>query len=90
MNPNGGKQEPTDPEDTVRMLELELMQQRASRQRAGAPYRGLYAASFIFLLVIILGALLAFYYFFYLGGLDQARARNNPPSPSATAVSRSP
>jgi hypothetical protein len=90
MNPKGGKQEPADPEDTVRMLELELMQQRAVRQRAGAPHRGLHVASFIFLFVIILGTLLAFYYFFYLGGLDQVRAHNSPPSPSATAVSRSP
>ena len=91
MNPNGGKQEPTDPEDTVRMLELELMRQRATRQQAGAPYRGLRAASFLFLLVIILGALLAFYYAFYLGGLDEVRARNSPQSsPSATAVSRTP
>ena len=89
MNPKGGKQEPTDPEDIVRMLELELMQQRAVRQGAGAPYRGLYAASFIFLFVMILGALLAFYYFFYLGGLDQVRAHNSQPSPSATTVPRS-
>ena len=90
MNPKSGKEKPADPEDTVRMLELQLMQQRAARQQAGTPYRGLRAMSFIFLFVIILGALLAFYYFFYLGGLDQARARNNPPSPSATAASRSP
>ena len=90
MNPKSGKEKPADPEDTVRMLELELMQQRAVRQRAGAPYRGLQAASFIFLFIIILGTLLAFYYFFYLGGLDQMRAHNSPPSPSATAVSRSP
>ena len=29
MNPKDSKQEPANPEDTVRMLELELMQQRA-------------------------------------------------------------
>jgi hypothetical protein len=90
MNPKSGKQEPADPEDTVRMLELQLMHQRAARQQAGAPYRGLRAASLIFLFVMILGTLLAFYYFFYLGGLDEVRARNSPPSPSATAVSRAP
>jgi hypothetical protein len=90
MNPKGGKQEPTDPEDTIRMLELELMQQRATRQRGGAPFRGLKVASFIFIFVIILGTLLAFYYFFYLGGVDQMRTHNSPPSPDATAVSRSP
>jgi hypothetical protein len=90
MNPKSGKQEPADPEDTVRMLELQLMHQRAARQQAGAPYRGLRAASFIFLFVMILGTLLAFYYFFYLGGLDEVRARNSPPNPSPTAVSRAP
>ena len=56
----------------MRMLELELMQQRAARQQAGTPYRGLRIVSFIFLFVIILGALLAFYYVFFLGGLDEA------------------
>lgn len=91
MDPNGGKHEPADPENAVRTLELELMQQRAARQQADAPYGGLRAASFIFLLVIILGVLLAFYYAFYLGGLDEVRARNSPqPGPSATAVSRTP
>ena len=91
MDPNGGTHEPADPENAVRTLELELMQQRAARQHADAPYRGLRAASFIFVLVIILGALLAFYYAFYLGGLDEVRARNSPqPNPSATAVSRTP
>ena len=91
MDPNGGKHEPAHPENTARALELELMQKRATRQQAGAPYRGLRAASFFFLLVIILGALLAFYYAFYLGGLDEVRARNSPQSsPSATAVSRTP
>ena len=33
MNSNGGKPEPADPENAVRMLELELMRQRAARQQ---------------------------------------------------------
>ena len=92
MNSNGdGKPEPVDPENAVRTLELELMQQRAARQRAGTPYRGFRAASLVFLVVIILGALLAFYYIFYCGGLDQLRARNTPePSPSAAPAPISP
>ena len=36
MNSNDGKQEPDDPENTVRMVELELMRQRAARQQASA------------------------------------------------------
>jgi len=85
MNSNGGKPEPADPENAVRMLELELMRQRATRQLAGAPYRGLRAASFIFLFAIVLGALLTFYYVFVSGGLDEFRARNaSKPTPSVT------
>jgi hypothetical protein len=91
MNSNGGKHEPADPENAVRMLELELMQQRAVRQHAGTPYRGLRVVSFIFLFVVILGVLLALYYLFFSGRLDELRARNSPqPSPSATAISRTP
>ena len=91
MNSNGGKPEPVDPENAVRMLEFELMRQRAARQVAGAPYRGLRTASFIFLFAVILGALLALYYLFFSGRLDALRARNGPqPSPSATTISRTP
>jgi hypothetical protein len=90
MNPHGnGKPEPTDPEQLVRMLELELAQQRAARQRAGSPYRSFRLASFIFLFAVIVGALLAFYYVFYLGGLDEMRARNEPRA-RATPPSRTP
>lgn len=89
MNSHGdGKHEPDDPENAMRMIELELMQQRAARQRAGAPYRGLRIASMIFLLVVIVGALLAFYYFFYSGGLEELRTRSAPePTPSTVPIS---
>jgi hypothetical protein len=91
MDSNGGKPEPADPENTLRMLELELMQQRAARQMAGTPYRGLRAASFLFLFVVILGALFAAYYLFFSGRLEEMRARNSPqPNPSASAMSRAP
>jgi hypothetical protein len=90
MNSNGGKHEPVDPEDAERMLEIELMRQRAARQVAGSPYRGLRAASFIFLFAIILGALLALYYLVSSGRLDELRARNAPkPSPSLAPPSSS-
>jgi hypothetical protein len=89
MNPHGnGKPEPTDPEQLLRMVELELAQQRAARLRARSPYRNFRIASFVFLFAVILGAVLAFYYVFYSGGLDEFRARNEPaatatPSPRA-------
>jgi hypothetical protein len=90
MNPHGnGKPEPTDPEQLLRAVELELMQQRAARQRAGSPYRAFRLASFIFLFAVILGALLAFYYVFYSGGLDEFRGRNEPRT-KPTPASRQP
>ncbi len=92
MNSNDDrKPEPVDPETTLRLLELELLHQRTARQQAGTPYRGLRAASLLFLVVIILGALLGFYYVFYSGGLDEFRARNPAEaSPSANAPSPTP
>jgi hypothetical protein len=91
MDSHGGKPEPVDPENAMRMLELELLQQRAARQMAGTPYRGLRAASFLFLFVVILAALAAAYYVFFSGHLEEMRARNSPqPSPSAEASSRAP
>jgi hypothetical protein len=88
MNSNGDdKPEPADPEGVARMLELELMRQRATR--AKAPYRRLRAASLIFLFVVILGTLLAFCYVFYAGGLDQFRTQNTPQS-SPTAAPTQP
>ena len=91
MDSNGGKPEPADPETAVRLLELEMMQQRAARQMAGTPYRGLRAASFLFLFAVLLGAALAAYYLFFSGHLEEIRARNVPePSPSANAISRTP
>ena len=91
MNSNGdGKPEPVDPDIAARMLDLELMRQRATRQ-AGAPYRGLRAASLIFFLVVILGALVALYYVFYAGGLDKFRAHNTPQSsPTAAPIQPNP
>jgi flagellar basal body-associated protein FliL len=91
MDSNGGKPEPADPENALRMLELELMQQRAARQMAGTPYRGLRVVSFLFLFVVIMAALAAAYYLFFSGHLEEMRAHNNPqPSPSANAMSRTP
>jgi hypothetical protein len=90
MNRHGdGKNEPTDPEKVLRLLELELAQQRIARQRAGAPYRAFRLASFIFLFAVIIGAALAFYYVFVSGGLDDFRSRNQPQS-TATPSSHAP
>jgi hypothetical protein len=79
MNPHGnGKNEPTDPEQVLRLVELELAQQRAARLQARSPYRAFRLASFIFLFAVLVGAALAFYYVFVSGGLDEFRSRNEP------------
>jgi hypothetical protein len=90
MNPHGnGKNEPTDPEQVLRLVELELAQQRAARLQARSPYRAFRLASFIFLFAVIIGAALAFYYVFVSGGLDDFRSRNEPKS-TATPSSHAP
>lgn len=73
MNPNDGKPEPIDPEKAARLLELELMQQRAARKQAGSPYRGLRMVSFLFLVMVILGALFALYY--VISSRDEMRSK---------------
>lgn len=91
MDSNGGKPEPTDPDKAIRLLEFELMQQRAARQMAGTPYRGLRAVSFLFLFAVLLGAALAAYYIFFSGRLEEMRARNSSQaSPSANTTSSTP
>jgi hypothetical protein len=90
MNPRGdGKPESPDPEQLVRMLEIELAQKRAVRQRAGSPFRGFRMASFVFLAAVILGALVAFYYVFLSGGLEQLRTQKET-APTASPASATP
>jgi hypothetical protein len=88
MNPQGnGKNEPTDPEQLLRLMDLELAQQRAARHRARSPYRSFRLVSFIFLFAVIIGVALAFYYVFIAGGLDQIRSQKEPtstPVPTST------
>jgi hypothetical protein len=79
MNPHGnGKNEPTDPEQLVRLIDLELAQKRAARQQAAPPYRGFRLASFVFIFAVAVGIALAFYYVFFAGGLDEMRSRKEP------------
>lgn len=71
----------TDPGDLARVLELELLQKRAARQRAGARYRAARGLSFLFLFIIILAAVGAF--FFLLSRAKDAAA--NRPGGSVTS-----
>lgn len=87
MNPHGnGKPEPIDPEHMLRMLEIEMMQQRALRKQASSRRNSLRVASFFFLFVVILGAAVAAYFAFTSGRVDDLRARNEAilsPTPAA-------
>jgi hypothetical protein len=89
MNRHGnGKPEPIDPEQMLRMLDLELMQKRALRKQASARRHNLRALSFFFLFVVILGAAVAAYFAFTSGRLDELRAGQNQtstPTPAAAA-----
>jgi len=64
----------TDPGDLARVLELELLQKRAARQRANARYRAARGLSFLFLFIIILAAIGAFF-FLLLRAKDAAANR---------------
>ena len=90
MNPHGdGKPEAKDPDQVLRLLELELAQSRTKREQAGSPYRGFRMASFIFLFAVAAGALFAFYYVFVSGGLDEFRGRGAA-RPTATPATHTP
>ena len=90
MNPHSdGKSEPNDPDQLLRLIDIELAQKRAARQQARSPFRAFRLASFIFLFAVILGIALAFYYVFYSGGLDEIRSKNQAPA-SATPSSSTP
>jgi hypothetical protein len=90
MNPHGdGKPEPVDPEHMLRMLEIEMMQQRAGRKQASARRTNLRAVSFLFLFLVIVGAAVAAYFAFTSGRVDELRSRDHAvPSPAPAAATR--
>jgi flagellar basal body-associated protein FliL len=90
MNPHGdGKPEPIDPEQMLRILDIELMQKRALRKQATARRSSLRVVSFFFLFVVILGVAVAAYFAFTSGRVDELRARSNAPaSPTPVVTSR--
>jgi len=90
MNPHGNsKPEPSDSDQVMRLVELELAQRRIALQQARSPYRGFRLASFVFLFAVLLGIGLAFYYVFYSGSLDEIRARKSA-RPTVTPSAHAP
>jgi hypothetical protein len=76
-DPSEPKPNEVDADNLSRLLELELIQKRASWKQAGDRYRSIRAAGFIFLFVLIVGCLIGGY--FALMRLNETR----PNQPSA-------
>ena len=77
MKPEGNSQpaaRETDPEELAKLLEIELMQKRATWQQAKARHGTYRAMSFLFLFLVIVAAFVAFYFV--------ASSERTPPSRS--------
>jgi hypothetical protein len=61
-DPSEPKPNEIDADNLSRLLELELIQKRASWKQAGDRYRSIRAAGFIFLFVLIVGCLIGGYF----------------------------
>ncbi len=60
----GPKPNEIDPDNLSRLLELELIQKRATWKQAGERYRSIRTAGFVFLFVLIVGCLIGGYFAF--------------------------
>jgi hypothetical protein len=66
-----------DPDNLSRLLDLELIQKRATWKQAGERHRSIRAAGFVFLFVLIVGCLIGGYLAFMR--VNEQRA-NQPPN----------
>ena len=69
----------SDPEKLTRLLELELIQKRATWKQVGDRARSIRAAGFVFLFVVIVACLVGGYFVF----MRVNEQRTNPPPSSA-------
>jgi hypothetical protein len=81
-DPSEPKPNEIDADNLSRLLELELIQKRASWKQAGDRYRSIRAAGLIFLFVLIVGCLIGGY--FALMRLNETRP--NQPSAANSSV----
>jgi len=63
-DPSEPKPNEIDADNLSRLLELELIQKRATWKQAGERYRSFRAAGFVFLFVLIVGCLVGGYFAF--------------------------
>jgi hypothetical protein len=71
-----------DPDNLARLLELELIQKRATWKQAGERHRAVRAAGFIFLFLLILGCLVGGYFAF----MRMNETRPHQPSAASDSV----
>jgi hypothetical protein len=81
-DPAGLKPNQIDPDNLARLLELELIQKRATWKQAGDRYRAIRVAGFVFLAVLILGCLVGGYFAF----MRMNDKRSNQPSAVTDSV----
>jgi hypothetical protein len=71
-----------DPDNLSRLLELELIQKRATWKHAGERHRAIRAAGFVFLFLLIVGCLVGGYFAF----MRMNETRPNQPSAATSSV----
>ena len=81
-DPSEPKSDEIDADNLSRLLELELIQKRATWKQAGDRYRSFRAAGFVFLFVLIVGCLVGGYFAFMR--VNEQRANQ----PTTSAVER--
>ena len=81
-NPAEPKPTEIDPDQLSRLLELELVQKRATWKQAGERYRAVRAAGFIFLFLLIVGCLVGGYFAF----MRMNETRPNPQNASTSSA----
>jgi len=80
--PAGPKLNEIDADKLSRLLELELIQKRATWKQAGERYRTIRTAGFVFLFVLIVGCLIGGYFAF----MRMNESRPNQPSAVTDSV----
>ena len=71
-----------DPDNLSRLLDLELIQKRATWKQAGERYRSIRTAGFVFLFVLIVGCVIGGYFAF----LRVNETRQSQPSAASSHV----
>ena len=78
-DPSEPKPNEIDADNLSRLLELELIQKRATWKQAGDRYRSFRTAGFVFLFVLIVGCLVGGYFAFMRVNVQRA---NQPTTPA--------